>query len=151
MSTGQHQIRRGSRLLSLSKGSRVQSFLFLLVLSSGVALAQETSDKGSGGFWSLGVPDGTNGVYMPRLVYSPKAVYTDAARRKKIQGLVLIGLVVNQDGTTSELRVVGSLDPDLDREAVKAVANWRFKPGTKNGHPVAMRIAVEVSFRLDTR
>jgi protein TonB len=115
-----------------------------------LVLAQEAKDNGTAGFGgSLGGPDGTNGLYMPRLVYSPNPAYTDAARRKKIQGLVVIGLVVKPDGTSSELPVLDSLEPDLDKEAVKALTGWKFKTGSKNGHPVATHIAVEVSFRLD--
>jgi TonB family protein len=134
----------------LLKRSLLPSFLFLLVLGRGSVLAQEAADKESVGFvGNVGVPDGTNGTYVPRLVYSPNPVYTDVARRKRIQGLVLIGLTVNPDGTASDLRVLDGLEPDSDKQAVETVTKWKFKPGIKGGHPVAIHIAVEVSFRLD--
>jgi periplasmic protein TonB len=142
--------RRSGQFWSQAKRWMVQFSLFFIVLGLGSTLAQVSADKGNAGFGgSLGAPDGTNGIYMPRLIYSPNPAYTDAARRKRIQGLVLIALIVNPDGTRSELRVLQGLDPDLDKEAVKTVSRWKYKPGTKEGRPVAMHIAVEVNFRLD--
>jgi protein TonB len=58
--------------------------------------------------------------------------------------------VVLADGTVGDVRVARSLDAvnGLDRQAVKAMKQWRFKPGLKDGKPVAVRVQVEMSFTL---
>jgi len=99
----------------------------LLPLWPGLVTAQEATGKVAVRFGGIGAPDGTNGIYMPRLVYSSNPVYADAAQQKGIQGRVIVGLVVNPDGTTSELRVLVGLDPDLDKAAVKAVTKWKIQ------------------------
>lgn len=46
------------------------------------------------------------------------------------------------------LRVVRSLDPELDQNAITAIEQWRFKPGTRNGTPVKVSLNIEVNFNL---
>ena len=46
------------------------------------------------------------------------------------------------------IRVVRPLGMGLDEKAVEAVGKWKFKPGQKDGHPVAVMANVEVNFRL---
>jgi TonB family protein len=46
------------------------------------------------------------------------------------------------------LRVVRSLGMGLDEKAMEAVRKWRFTPGMKDDHPVAVMINIEVAFRL---
>jgi len=57
-------------------------------------------------------------------------------------------LVVGADGVPRDIKVARSMCCGLDDEAIKAVQKWRFKPGTIDGHPVAIQINVEVTFRL---
>ena len=54
------------------------------------------------------------------------------------------------DGSVGSVSVTRSLDATfgLDREAVSAAKQWRFKPGTKDGKPVAVRVAIELTFTL---
>jgi TonB family protein len=47
---------------------------------------------------------------------------------------------------THDVKVVGSLDKDLDAKAVEAVQHWRFQPALKNGEPVEVPIEVSVNF-----
>jgi len=56
--------------------------------------------------------------------------------------------VVETDGGTGDIKVVKPLDPGLDQEAVKAVRQWQFKPGTKDGKAVRVRITLELTFTL---
>jgi TonB family protein len=91
---------------------------------------------------------GTGGVTMPKVVYKLEPEFSDDARRAKHQGVVRLMAVVGVDGLAREIRVVGSLGMGLDEKAVEAVQQWRFLPGTKNGKPVAVMAAIEVSFRL---
>jgi TonB family protein len=41
-----------------------------------------------------------------------------------------------------------SLDEDLDQQAIKAIKQWTFKPGTKDGDPVAVQVFIELTFTL---
>lgn len=86
---------------------------------------------------------------MPVLIKEVKPDYTDAAKARKVQGIVEMVVLVQADGTPGQdVRVIKSLDPDLDQQAIKAVRQWRFKPGTKDGEPVAVDVNVEMSFTL---
>jgi hypothetical protein len=63
------------------------------------------------------VPDGTNGIYVPRLVDSPNPAYTDAVRRNRIQGLVLVGFVVRPDkGEKGNFDLIGWLAAQTGHE-----------------------------------
>jgi TonB family protein len=74
--------------------------------------------------------------------------YTAEARRAGIQGTVLLDCVVLVDGTVGDVRVGKHLDPDLDAEAIRALRQWRFTPGEKDGRAVPVQISVELSFLL---
>jgi TonB family protein len=91
---------------------------------------------------------GKGGVTAPRPIYDPDPEYSDAARRAKFQGSVLLWLVVGSNGRPRDIRVQRSLGMGLDEKALAAVSQWRFQPATLNGQPVAVQINVEVSFRL---
>jgi TonB family protein len=51
----------------------------------------------------------------------------------QVQGRVRVHAIVATDGTVHDARVVESLDPSLDEQALKTVSLWRFSPGTRNG------------------
>jgi len=91
-----------------------------------------------------------NGVSQPRLLREVKPQYTADAMRAKVQGTVLVVCVVRADGTITDVRVARSLDPTfgLDQQAVAAVRQWTFAPGTRMGEPVAVQITVELTFTL---
>jgi protein TonB len=91
-----------------------------------------------------------NGVTVPQLVKEVKPNYTPEARAAKIQGTVLMETVVEPDGTVDRVKVVRSLDAKygLDAEAVKAARQWTFKPGMKDGKPVAVLVTIELAFTL---
>ncbi len=91
---------------------------------------------------------GRNGVTQPRVLYDPDPDYSEEARRAKFQGSVILAMVVGADGKTRNLQVQRSVGMGLDEKAMAAVKQWRFQPATLDGRPVAVRISVEVSFRL---
>lgn len=74
--------------------------------------------------------------------------YTDAARHLKISGSVLIGLVVDENGNTCDLRVLRPLGYGLDEKALDAVAKWHFRPAIKNGRVVKFSGQILVNFRM---
>jgi protein TonB len=106
--------------------------------------------QGSGGGIGGGVYRPGSGVVNPRIVREVKPQYTADAMRAKVQGTVLLECVVLSDGTVGRIDVVRSLDPTfgLDLEAVKAAKQWRFRPGTRFGEPVAVLVTIELTFTL---
>ena len=91
-----------------------------------------------------------NGVTLPTVVKQVKAVYTQEAMDAHIEGTVGLEVVVLADGGVGEVKVTKSLDPTygLDQEAVKAMKQWQFKPGTKDGKPVPVQVDVLINFTL---
>jgi TonB family protein len=91
-----------------------------------------------------------DGVTLPVPVTSVRAEYTQQALNARIEGSVLLECVVRADGTVADIRVVRSLDSvyGLDTQAVNALAQWTFKPGTKDGKPVAVRVQINTTFTL---
>ena len=88
------------------------------------------------------------GVSVPTVVTLVKPDYTDAAKEARVQGEVLLEAVVLANGSVGDVTVTKSLDTGLDQQAVKAMKQWAFKPGTKDGEPVAVRVNVEMTFTL---
>lgn len=99
---------------------------------------------------ALTVYEPGNGVSIPTLVRDVKPSYTAEAIAARIQGTVLLSVVVLADGTVGEVIVLRSLDTiyGLDAQAVSAARQWLFNPGTKDGVPVAVRVTIEMSFLL---
>ncbi len=87
-------------------------------------------------------------VTQPRKLSGDQPAYTPEARAAKIEGTVLLGVVVNADGSLGDIRVVHSLSPDLDQKAIEAVSQWKFVPATRDGKPVSVQAQIEVNFRL---
>jgi TonB family protein len=90
----------------------------------------------------------TNGITPPRLIHNSQPEFSDEARRKKIEGVVTLTLVVDTDGQPTDVQVVEPLGHGLDEKAVEAVKQWKFQPATKNGNPLAEKITVQVNFHL---
>ena len=91
-----------------------------------------------------------NGVTLPSVVKQVKAEYTREAMDAHIEGTVGLEVVVLADGGVGDVKVSKSLDPTygLDQQAVKAMKQWQFKPGTKDGKPVAVQVDVVINFTL---
>jgi TonB family protein len=115
-----------------------------LLLGAHVLLAQDAPQPPSEVVYDHQAP----GMTHPTPVYQPNPEYADRPRRKKIQGNVMLSMIVNADGTVRDPQVTQSLDKDLDKKALECVKKWKFQPATKDGQPVAMRVVVEVNFHL---
>jgi TonB family protein len=88
------------------------------------------------------------GVTAPRPIYVRSPEFSETARKAGFQGTCVLSLIVGTDGKPRDIRVERKLGMLLDEKAVEAVRNWTFEPGQKDGKPVAVRVNVEVSFRL---
>lgn len=91
---------------------------------------------------------GDPGITAPVALKRVNAEYTDAARKAHITGVVELAGVVTTDGTITAIRVTKRLDDGLDQEAVKALAQWTFKPGEKDGAPVRVEVQIEMAFNV---
>ena len=89
-------------------------------------------------------------VSDPKLLKEQRPVYTEAAMRQKIEGLVELEAVVGVDGSVTQLRVTKSLDNayGLDQSAIDAARQWRFEPGIFEGKPVPVLVTLILEFRL---
>jgi protein TonB len=103
---------------------------------------------GEGGGVGGGIFHVGGGVSAPRAIYAPEPEFSEEARKAKYQGVCTLGLVVDANGRPENIRVLSSLGMGLDEKAIEAVKNWKFEPAMKDGHPVAVEIAVEVDFHL---
>jgi TonB family protein len=112
--------------------------LFCLVVC--FALGQESQPKG--------VEKVGGDVTAPRAIFAPDPSYTEDARQKGVAGTVSLKIHILPDGTTTNIRIVKSLDPGLDQSAVDTVSHWRFQPATKAGTPISVEVTVNVNFNL---
>ncbi len=87
-------------------------------------------------------------VSAPVPTYKPQPPYSEEARRDKLEGTVLLGVVVDAQGNVSDVRVLKPLGKGLDEKAIGTVRTWKFRPGMRDGVPVPVRVAIEVAFKL---
>lgn len=87
------------------------------------------------------------GIVAPFVAAKTHPQYTDEARLAKLEGSVLLSLIVGSDGQPREIRVARPLGLGLDERAMENVRMWRFKPGTRSGMPVDVQVDEEVFFR----
>ena len=89
------------------------------------------------------------GVAPPVIIQQTMPAYTDEAIKAKAQGVVLLMATIRKDGRVTDFQVVRGLGYGLEEKAIEEIAaNWRFRPGTKNGQPVNVRATIEVQFNL---
>jgi TonB family protein len=88
------------------------------------------------------------GVTAPVPTNRLEPQYTKKARKKKIQGTIVLYLEVDPTGHAGNIKVTQSLEHGLDEKAVEAVGKWTFRPGMKDGKPVTVATTVEINFRL---
>jgi len=92
---------------------------------------------------------GIGGVTAPRCVYCPQPAYSNEARAAKLNGTVVLKVVITADGRTENVQVMNGPGSGLERQAIEAVKNWRFKPADgPDGTPVTCQVEVEVTFKI---
>ena len=75
--------------------------------------------------------------------------YPTVAAENGVQGRVVVGFVVERDGSITDVNILRGVDPSLDREAMRVVKSMpRWNPGKQNGSAVRVKYQVPVSFRL---
>jgi protein TonB len=100
-----------------------------------------------------GVPDGTGTTPVfdydapPRLVRQTRPRYPQEAFVKRVEGTVVVEILIDASGRVSRTRVIESI-PLLDEAARDAVSGWLFQPAVKRGHPVPAVAHAPVRFRI---
>ncbi|HZL56245.1 MAG TPA: TonB family protein [Bryobacteraceae bacterium] len=109
----------------------------------------ETNPVRSAGTGPAGVDNRIDpGLTTPVVIYRKDPEYSEAARKAKYSGSVVLSVTVAASGQAADVKVIRALGLGLDEKAIEAVKQWRFRPGTKEGMPVSVQTQVEVSFRL---
>jgi len=110
---------------------------------SGAGFGPGRGGNTGGGVYRIG-----GGVSAPLPIFKVEPDYSEEARKAKFQGTVILAIVVDDKGLPRDVKVLRPLGLGLDEKAIEAVQKWRFKPGMKDGRPVAVAATIEVSFHL---
>ena len=96
------------------------------------------------------MPSFPGGISGLRTYLNQNIRYPAEAQENCVQGRVVVSFVVGKDGHISDVTVLRSVDPSLDKEAIRVIRNMpRWTPGKQRGEPVRVRYNVPVSFRLN--
>ena len=94
---------------------------------------------------------GAPGVSPPVPINVKKPAYTKEGMLRRLQGEVTLSAVVRADGTVDDIKVIQPLDNNnfgLDQQAITALEESTFRPGTRNGEAVDVRITVQMAFNM---
>jgi TonB family protein len=89
-----------------------------------------------------------SGVNPPTVLHSVDPKFSKYAKKNRIQGSCLIGVAVDPHGDLHDLRILKSLEPSLDANAIEAVRKWKFAPATRDGRPVNVTMSIEIAFHI---
>ncbi len=73
--------------------------------------------------------------------------YPPTLRDQGVAGEVVLYAIVRKNGSVDSIQVVRGLHPELDRNAMEALAQWKFEPARRNGEPVELEAIVRIPFR----
>jgi periplasmic protein TonB len=90
----------------------------------------------------------TIGMTRPQIVHQVQPRYTELARRSGVQGTVIVEAVIDEKGSVTNVRVLRGLPMGLDKAAVEAIQQWRFKPATLADKPVKVFFTLTVNFTI---
>ena len=87
-------------------------------------------------------------VAPPKLLHYVEPEFSPSSSEAYVEGTVNLSTVVTTEGRTRDSRVVSGLTAQEDHRAIDALKQWTFKPGTKSGKPVNVRMSVQIDFHL---
>jgi protein TonB len=90
----------------------------------------------------------TGDVQKPVKISDVQPQYTEIARKARIQGVVILQTIIDKDGNITDVKALKGLPMGLTESAMEAVTQWKFKPATLNGKPVAVYFNLTVNFQL---
>jgi TonB family protein len=89
-------------------------------------------------------------VTPPRQVFAPEPELSKEAREAHYEGTGVLGLIIRTDGKVCRVRMLKRIGFGMDEKAVEAAKSWLFEPAVKDGKPVAVEIAVQMNFHLNS-
>lgn len=90
--------------------------------------------------------DLASGKILPKAISQPAPTYPPSLMRSGVDGVVMVAFTVDEEGRVRDPEVENSSFRPLNPYALKAVAAWKFSPGTRNGRPAAFRLRAPVEF-----
>lgn len=87
-------------------------------------------------------------VKRPEKISGAPPVYTEMARKSRVQGVVIIEAVIDENGDVVDTSVKKGLPMGLDQAALEAVKTWKFKPALRDGQPVKVYYTLTVNFQV---
>ncbi|MEP0775354.1 MAG: M56 family metallopeptidase [Acidobacteriota bacterium] len=90
------------------------------------------------------------GITEPRKINSVPPVYPLEARRERVVGVVILDVIIDEQGRPADIKVLRGLPFGLTEAAVEAVRQWRWEPATMEGQPVPVILTVTIRFSLDS-
>lgn len=90
----------------------------------------------------------TGDITPPQKIVYPQPRYTEEGRLQRIQGVVILEAVIDAMGNVGGVKVLKGLPMGLTDTAVEAASQWKFKPATLDGKPVAVFLNLTIRFSL---
>lgn len=113
-------------------------------LATGAGLLQEAASQSAG----LDAFSVTDLEKRPELLNAVPPAYPDSLRKARVEGLVTLVFVLDEQGRVEDPRVESSTHKDFEAPALEAIRKWKFKPGLKDGQPVRTYLRQPIRFRL---
>ncbi|HEX9200042.1 MAG TPA: TonB family protein [Acidobacteriaceae bacterium] len=114
-----------------------------------LADAPDSKDQGPAADAGMAPRKIGGGVSAPTVIYQATPVYSEQARQAKFSGVVLVNLVVDQQGLPQNVHVLRGVGMGLDESAVAAVRQYRFSPAMEGGKPVPVMLNIEVDYKTE--
>ena len=89
------------------------------------------------------------GMIAPHAVHAPDPKYNDLARELRISGSIIFAVTIEPNGSVDQIKIVQPMGLGMDDAAVDTLRQWRFRPATKDGVPVAWSAWVKINFHLE--
>ena len=129
--------------------------LLLLTMAVPFANAQQpvsNNDENNEAIFSVveNEPEFPGGVEALYKFISKNVVYPKKALKNGIEGKVVVEFVIEANGSVTKVKVFKSVNPDLDKEAVRVVSMMpKWKPGSQGGKNVRSRFRIPINFQLN--
>jgi protein TonB len=86
-------------------------------------------------------------IKAPRRLVNVNPVYPEDAKAAGIEGVVILQVVIGEDGSVVDAQVLRSI-PELDQAALDAAYQWQYEPTLLNGEPIEVEMVVTINFTL---
>ena len=117
------------------------------VSGSWVLSFAELDESGPSGAMRSQLPESAADLAGPVPLRKVDPKYPPEFRTSHVDGVVILYAIIRKDGSVDSIQLVHSVDPNLDANAMEALAQWKFRPAEKHGEPVDLEAVVHIPFR----